>query len=112
MAIVHANPMSNVTMPSLPVCGNRNFNSASETEKIKALKCAIGVVQKMRKNKEVQPNWRTYNLGLEAFGVILDKKSADYQKVIESVFVKCCNQGLVDDKVIKTSTGLPLMNCT
>ena len=88
----------------IAVCGNRNFNSASETEKRKALKCAIDVVQKMRKNKnkEVQPNSRTYNLGLEAFGVLLDKKSAEYQKVIESVFVKCCNEGLVDDKVIKT----------
>jgi len=63
----------------IAVCGNRNFNSAGETEKRKALKCAIDVVRKMRKNKnkEVQPNSRTYNLGLEAYGVLLDKKSAE-----------------------------------
>jgi len=76
MAMMHANPMSNVTMPSLPFV---EIGTSILPEKRKALKCAIDVVQKMRNNKakEVQPNSRTYNLGLEAFGDLLDKKSAE-----------------------------------
>ncbi len=86
----------------ISACGTRNLKFASEKEKQEVLKCVVEIVQKLRKNDEIETTSKTFILTLEAFAALLDTKSPEYKKVIESVFSMCCNEGLVDDNVIKT----------
>ena len=86
----------------IAACGTRSLKSASEQEKREVLKCVIEIVQQLRKNKEIEPTSKTYNLTLEAFDRLLDRKSPEFKKIVDSVFFMCCNEGLVDDNVIKT----------
>lgn len=83
------------------VCGNGKFKTASEEEKRNALKCTIKIIQELKDSRKVASNSRTYSLALEAFSVLMDKRSAEFAKVVDSLFGRCCNEGLVDDKVIK-----------
>ena len=88
----------------IAVCGNRSFKLADDQEKQKALKCAIEILQTLRSNnkQDLRPTTRTYVFTLEAFSILMDRKSPEFRKGIESVFQMCCNDGLIDDKVIKT----------
>ena len=85
----------------LNVCGNGKFKTASDDERRDALKCVIKIIQELKDSRSVASNSRTYGMALEAFSVLMDKKSAEFARVIESLFVRCCSEGLVDDNVIK-----------
>jgi hypothetical protein len=85
----------------ISVCGNSKFKSGSDDERRNALKCVIKMIQELKDSRGVTSNSRTYGLALETFSILMDKKSIEFAKVIESLFVRCCNEGLVDDKVIK-----------
>lgn len=65
-----------------------------------ALRTAIKTVKKLKTMGECQPKPETYNLLMEACGALLPEGS-EQTKAIESVFKNCCQDGLVNDKVMK-----------
>ncbi len=86
----------------IAACGSRSMKAATDVEKREVLKCVIETLQKLRKDKYIGLTSKTYNLTLEAFDALLDRRTSEFKKIVESVFSMCCSEGLVDDKVIKT----------
>jgi hypothetical protein len=87
---------------AIRVCGSRNFRNANEDELQNGLRCVVSLVQEIGIAEGVSPNSETYNLALDAFSILIDKKSPTFSRVVSSIFTRCCNEGLVDEKVIKT----------
>jgi len=83
----------------ISVCRSADFAEAKDEHKRKALQCVTETISKMRASEEIELNAMTYNLILNAFGNLLENGSREQVKAIESVFSKCCAEGLVDKRV-------------
>jgi len=86
----------------ISVCSSNNFIDASDEDKSKSLKCVLDMVNRMRQSNEVELNSKTYHLLLVAFGTLLEKDSQELAKSVESIFSKCCSEGLVNNKVLRS----------
>lgn len=84
----------------ITVCRSVDFAEARDEDKRKALECVVDTIHKIRADEEIEFNAMTYNLILNAFGNLLEKGSREQIKAIESVFTKCCADGLVDRRVL------------
>ena len=84
----------------ITVCRSVEFADAGDENKRKALECVVDTINEMQATKEIKMNAMTYNLTLNAFCNLLEKGSREQVKAIESVFSKCCAEGLVDKRVL------------
>ena len=83
------------------VCRTYPHQTASHEIKKKALTCAISTMNEMRETDSVYLNSKTYNLLLNAIGTLLDDGSHAQNNAIESVFIKCREEGLVDSDILR-----------
>mmetsp|Transcript_25041 Transcript_25041/g.38273 ORF Transcript_25041/g.38273 Transcript_25041/m.38273 type:complete len:970 (+) Transcript_25041:254-3163(+) len=86
----------------LSVCRRKNLQNANENDRRKALKCVVNTVKAMRSSPHTKPTSMTYHMLLEAFNVLLKRGEKEHERTIESIFKRCCKEGLVDQKVLNT----------
>lgn len=87
---------------AIRVCGSRNLKYANDEEVQNGLRCVVSLIQEVGNTVGIKPNSETYNLALDAFSILIDKNSPTFSRVVSSLFNRCCDEGLVDEKVIKT----------
>lgn len=83
------------------ICRSYPHQTASDEVKKKALACSIETINEMRQSDNAQVNSKTYNMILNAIGTLLDDGSHAQGRAIESVFTKCCEEGLLDQTVLR-----------
>lgn len=83
------------------ICRSYPHQTSSDAIKKKALSCAIQTMNEMRETDSVHLNSKTYDMLLNAIGTLLDDGSHAQNNSIQSVFIKCCEEGLVDSNVLR-----------
>jgi len=94
----HCQPSTELFNAILSVCSSDCIH-ASENDK--ALQCAFSAMQKMQSLPRCEPDSHSYSLLIQMIGHRIPPGS-DRSKALESIFKKCCSEGLVDTTVLKS----------
>mmetsp|Transcript_16969 Transcript_16969/g.25346 ORF Transcript_16969/g.25346 Transcript_16969/m.25346 type:complete len:688 (-) Transcript_16969:68-2131(-) len=86
----------------IKLCGSYDFVNAKDEGKRKALECIVKTLNKMRSSDRVELNSFTHHLLLCAFSNLLPKGSREQARAVESIFLKCCADGFVDNRLLKS----------
>ena len=81
--------------------GTHKMKEADADIKRNALSGVIRLIKKVKDSTIVVANSFTYRFALESLSNLMDKRSVEYIRVIDSLFNRCCDEGVVDDTVIK-----------
>ena len=107
-------PTAEVFNALLSVCGSRVLRRAGREMRREAVACAVDMLALMREEGKKDPiclrTSRTYVLLLEAFEIVLDEDGGGsssggdgrLERAVETTFNRCCEEGLVDDLVLRT----------